>query len=290
MARLPDMIGIAMLVVIALDWALARWHGRPAYALRTTLGSLACFGTAKLVAILAAPGPMSPEPVAWALVRLDPRSPWMLALCALGVDLAYYAWHRALHRVNALWALHVVHHQPDELNYATGARTGFITQLTSVPFFLPLLALGFPPALVLTFGALLGLYQFFLHDPRWPPLGPLEWLLSTPAQHRVHHACNPAYLDRNYGGVLCVWDRLFGTFAAEREAPRYGLGTPVTGVDPLALNLSYAREQWARARRLDSLVAKLRFWLLPPGAAEWPLSPDAAGGAAAGSRSGCRAG
>ena len=153
-------------------------------------------------------------------------------------ELAYYAYHRAAHRVRWFWATHAVHHSPNELTLATALRLGWTGQVSgSAIFFAPLVALGFDPRAVGAVLALNLLYQFWLHNTWMPRLGPLEWVLNTPSHHRVHHASNPEYLDCNYGGVLIVFDRLFGSFVAERAdvAPRYGLTTPLATYNPLRI-------------------------------------------------------
>ncbi len=258
-------ISAVMLGVIALDWARSRTSYGPA----ETLGSLTCFVTAKLASVALTPEGGVSFATHWHLPGAPNFSEGNVAhwaLCLIAVDLLYYFWHRALHRVNVLWALHIVHHQPSELNYATGARTGWFTHLTLALVFLPLIALGFPPEMVLFCGLALGFYQFLMHTDRVGKLGPLEWVFTTPSQHRVHHAYNPGYLNRNYGGIFSVWDRAFGTFAPERERPTYGLGPHVrfTTADPIRLNLGYLVELARRSLGARGLRGKLAVWRAPP--------------------------
>jgi sterol desaturase/sphingolipid hydroxylase (fatty acid hydroxylase superfamily) len=161
-----------------------------------------------------------------------------------------------------------VHHSPNQLTFATAYRLGWTGKLTGILlFFVPLVWLGFPPAAVaMTLAANL-LYQFWLHVDWIPKLGWLEYVLNTPSHHRVHHAANPEYLDANYGGVLIVFDRLFGTFVAERaDLPcRYGLVHPVTTYNPLRI----AFAEWiAMARdlgRARSVQEALGCVFGPPG-------------------------
>ena len=151
---------------------------------------------------------------------------WGLALLFLAVEFAYYWMHRAGHEVRWLWASHVVHHTPGQIHFASAFPLG-ATELLSGNwlFFLPLYVIGFNPPAVTAMVAANLFYQFWLHTDLIGRLGPLEWMLNTPAHHRVHHASNEAYLDRNYGGILIIWDRLFGTFAEERPDTKivYGL-------------------------------------------------------------------
>jgi sterol desaturase/sphingolipid hydroxylase (fatty acid hydroxylase superfamily) len=142
-------------------------------------------------------------------------------------DLLYYVFHRSAHRVRWFWASHVIHHSSQHYNLSTALRqtwTGFFS--LAFVFRLPLFLVGFPPAMVFFCAGLNLIYQFWIHTevvgrcPRW-----IEAVMNTPSHHRVHHAVNPRYLDRNYAGVFIVWDRLFGTFEPERDddRPRYGI-------------------------------------------------------------------
>jgi sterol desaturase/sphingolipid hydroxylase (fatty acid hydroxylase superfamily) len=167
-------------------------------------------------------------------VQLD--SPWGLLLLFLGTELTYYWMHRASHQIRWLWASHVVHHTPEHIHLASAFRLS-ATELLSGGwlFHVPLYWLGFNPLAV---SAMLGInlfYQFWLHTDLIGRLGPLEWVFNTPSHHRVHHASNEIYLDRNYGGILIVWDRLFGTFAREEpQIPiKYGLVHPLGSLNPL---------------------------------------------------------
>jgi len=166
--------------------------------------------------------------------------PATFALLFVGQEFCYYWYHRAAHRVRWFWATHAVHHTPNELTLAAALRLGWTGKLTGTAlFFAPLIWIGFAPLAVLAALSANLLYQFWLHAPWMPRLGPLEWLLNTPTHHKVHHASNPEYLDCNYGGVLIVFDRLFGTFVDLRDdvLPRYGLTTPLHSHNPVRIAL-----------------------------------------------------
>jgi len=174
------------------------------------------------------------------LATLTPDHAGTLALLFVGQEFCYYWHHRAAHRVRWFWATHCVHHSPNELTLASALRLGWTGQVSGgALFFAPLVWLGFSPFAVLAAVALNLLYQFWLHATWIPKLGPLEWLFNTPSHHRVHHGSNSEYLDCNYGGVLIVFDRLFGTHVAERAdlPPRYGLTTPLHSYNPLRIAL-----------------------------------------------------
>lgn len=145
---------------------------------------------------------------------------WAAAM--VGWDFIYYWDHRISHETRFFWASHVNHHSSQAYNLSTALRqpwTAFQTALLVAPLAL----VGVRPDLIVMAGALNLVYQFWIHTEMVGRLGPLEWVLNTPSHHRVHHGSNPRYLDRNYGGILIVWDRLFGSFQAEEEPVVYGL-------------------------------------------------------------------
>ncbi|MFC7219701.1 sterol desaturase family protein [Streptomyces polyrhachis] len=158
---------------------------------------------------------------------------WTLPLILLGQDFFYYFSHRGHHVVRLLWACHVVHHSSRRFNLSTALRQPW-TSLTSWPFYLPLIACGVHPAALAFCSSVSLVYQFWIHTERIGRLPrPVEFLLNTPSHHRVHHASQGGYLDRNFGGILIVWDRLFGSFAPERERCVYGLTKNITTHNPL---------------------------------------------------------
>lgn len=172
------------------------------------------------------------------LMTVDMSRWFNIVLLLLLVEFCYYWYHRAAHRIRLLWASHSVHHSPEELTLTAAYRLSWTPILSgSWLFFLPLVWLGFDPLWV--FGTLSTslLYQFWLHTTLIPKLGPLEWVLNTPSAHRVHHASNAEYLDRNYGGILIIFDRLFGTYVAEDAAIkiRFGLVHPIRSRNPLVI-------------------------------------------------------
>ena len=165
-----------------------------------------------------------------------------ILLLFFGLEFFYYWYHRFSHTTRWFWAGHSPHHSPNQLNLSAAYRLGWLGRLTgSTLFFTPLVLLGFTPTVVLTSLLLNLLYQFWLHADWFPRLGWLEGIFNTPSNHRVHHARNPEYLDANFGGVLVVFDRLFGTYIPERaDVPcDYGTITPtVSSRNPFVLNFS----------------------------------------------------
>ena len=156
-----------------------------------------------------------------------------ILLAIVVVDFFYYWEHRFAHVVRVLWIHHAVHHSSRYMNIITGERFGPFEGVWSMIALFPMLLMGFAPELII-FGTLVVLaYQTWIHTELIGKLGPLEWLLNTPSHHRVHHGCNEKYLDKNYGGIFIVWDRLFGSFQEEEERPRYGLARDFASVNPI---------------------------------------------------------
>jgi sterol desaturase/sphingolipid hydroxylase (fatty acid hydroxylase superfamily) len=201
----------------------------------------------------------------WRVATVPSDSVIGLLLCWLGVDFVYYWYHRLSHEVNAGWAAHIVHHQSEEYNLAVALRQSAFQGVYAWIFYLVLAVAGFAPLVFLSAVAFNTLYQFWIHTRTIGRLGPLEWVFNTPSHHRVHHARNPKYIDRNHGGTLIVWDRMFGTFAAEAEEPVYGITTPLASWNPLWANFHYWAELVRTARRIPRLSDRVRLFLKPPG-------------------------
>lgn len=178
---------------------------------------------------------------------------WEWVLLFVLEDLCFYAFHRASHRMRILWASHVTHHSSRYFNLSVAFRQTWLPFL-GVVFWLPLLLIGFDPLMVMTVQVISLFYQELLHTQLVPRLGPIEWIFNTPRHHAIHHGSNQPYLDRNYGGVLIVWDRLFGTFARESEPVRFGLTKELRSHNPLVIA---GHEWWAML--VDVVRAPRRF-------------------------------
>ncbi|MEM7183920.1 MAG: sterol desaturase family protein [Spirochaetota bacterium] len=163
------------------------------------------------------------------------------------VDFFYYWHHRALHEVKVLWTFHLVHHSSPWMNLTTSFRLNWFAPLISPFFYLPVCLLGFDPTFIIPIFSLNLFYQFWLHTEGIGKLGFLDKILNTPSNHRVHHGSNELYLDKNHGGFLMIWDRLFGTYQAETEKPVYGITTGFVGHNPFKLVfhgfVDYAKNQ-----------------------------------------------
>ena len=150
---------------------------------------------------------------------------WVILI--LGVDLLFYGYHRIAHRTRLIWATHQAHHSSEYFNFAAALRQKW-NNSGEVIMWLPLPLLGMPPWMVFVGFSINLVYQFWVHTERIDRLPrPFEFVFNTPSHHRVHHGRDPQYLDKNYGGILIIWDRLFGTYAEEVERPNYGLTKPV---------------------------------------------------------------
>jgi sterol desaturase/sphingolipid hydroxylase (fatty acid hydroxylase superfamily) len=254
------------LLAIGAELLAARARGRRVYRLQDALADLGC-GVGQQVAMVFG-GASLLAAYAWllqsgAVWRFAEGSPWPWAIAFLWVDVAYYWWHRLSHQVNFLWAVHAVHHQSEDYNLAVALRQAVLSAFTSFPFYAPMALLGVPTVVYATMVALSTLYQFWIHTELVGKLGPLELVLNTPSAHRVHHAVNPRYLDRNYAAVLIVWDRLFGTYAEEREPPVYGVTRPIRSFNPAWAQVQAWAEVLHKARALAGLD-RLRIWWRSP--------------------------
>jgi sterol desaturase/sphingolipid hydroxylase (fatty acid hydroxylase superfamily) len=179
-----------------------------------------------------------------------------IAIAFLLQDFLYYWFHRASHHVRWLWASHVAHHSSRLMNFSTAFRQSLTYPLSGMwLFWTPMVLVGFTPSVVFAVVALNLAFQFFVHTQAVRSLGMLEWLFNTPSHHRVHHACNPVYIDKNFGGVLIIWDRLFGSFVAERddEPCRYGITDDFNSDNPLTITFYEWRRMWRECLTLSSL-------------------------------------
>ena len=201
---------------------------------------------------------------------------WSWALALLGVDFLFYWAHRVAHRVRLVWATHQAHHSSEYFNFATALRQKW-NNSAEIVFWLPLPLLGVPPALVFLAFSVSLVYQFFVHTERVGTLWrPVELVMNTPSHHRVHHGSDPEYLDRNYAGILIVWDRLFGSFQPELHRPTYGLTTPVDTNHIVKLQTREYAAMIRDVRRVPRLRDKLGYVFGPPGWRPAPVAPAAA--------------
>ncbi|MEQ9324516.1 MAG: sterol desaturase family protein [Polyangiaceae bacterium] len=187
-------------------------------------------------------------------------STWLLAVA--GYDFLYYWAHRAQHRSGLLWATHAVHHQATEMNVTVGLRSAVTNSFAHLPFFLPLAAVGVPTSFYLGVTLIHLVAMTWLHTTKVGHLGWLERWINTPMLHGVHHSASREDADRNFGGLVIVWDRLFGTYAAPTEVERFGVIGQTEAPGPIAAHLEPYRHLFASLRAAPSLPAKLRALVL----------------------------
>lgn len=199
-----------------------------------------------------------------------PVNAWTVLPIMVGVEFCYYWFHRSSHRVRWFWSAHVVHHSSERMNMTTAMRQSLLYSVTGWwLFFMPLVLLGVHPAVVFFLYAVDLAYQYFVHTeavgklPRW-----MEFWLSTPSNHRVHHGRNPEYVDKNYGGILIVFDRLFGTYAQETDdnPVDYGITRQIQSHNVLTLNFHEFIDMWRDVLRPGKLSQRLQHVIRPP---EW---------------------
>ena len=260
------------LLLIAIEFAVGLRRGRNTYRLSDAVSSTGLGMLSQVAAVFALLLRLGIYTAVYTHAALWPDTGfwttpvgWLLAL--LAYDFLYYWNHRLGHRVGVLWAAHVVHHQSQHYNLSTALRQPVSYPLLGWVFYLPMALAGVPPLVFVVVGLIDLLYQFWIHTEQIGSMGRFDRWFASPSNHRVHHAVNDRYVDKNYGGILMLWDHLFGTFEPEdpREPCVYGTRKPLQSWDPVWANL----EVYAALAR-DSLHAtrwgdKLRTWLNPPG-------------------------
>ncbi len=237
---LPNIIVYAtpvMIGLVLLEWILSAYQNRKIYDAKDTLAATA-IGVGNLLISAAIKvftfgimifffnlAPFKIQPVWWSYI-----------LCLVWIDFWRYWAHRFAHENRFLWATHVTHHNSEKYNWSVSFRLGW-TQHVKILFFIPVALTGFHPVVFFICHQIEVLYQFWIHTEYIRKLPkPIEFLFTTPSHHRVHHARNGKYLDRNYGSTFIIWDRIFGTFQAEEEQPEYGITKPVNSYNPIYLN------------------------------------------------------
>ncbi len=191
-------------------------------------------------------------------LRLDPGDWWVWVALFFADDFSYYWFHRISHESRFFWASHVVHHSSRHYNLSTALRQTWVP-MTYFPFWIWMPAVGFEPWMVLLAQSWSLIYQFWIHTERIRRLPrPLEAVLNTPSHHRVHHGINEQYLDRNYGGILIIWDRLFGTYEPEGERVRYGLTTQLRTFRPVRVAFHEYIAMWHDIKRAPRVARQAR--------------------------------
>ena len=258
------------LLLIVVEFAWGYTHGRNSYRLNDAINSISLGVLSQLGGLFAKLFTLGIYTAVYSTVALYPDmafwSTWYGALLALVFyDFCYYWLHRAGHRSAILWAAHVVHHQSQCYNLSTALRQTGSGPLLAWIFYLPMAIAGVPPLIFAIVGLVDLLYQFWVHTEQVKKLGWFDRVFCSPSNHRVHHAVNDDYLDKNYGGILILWDRLFGTFREEDGPCVYGTRGPLNSWDPLWANAEVYWTLLQDSWRARNWADKLRVWLKPPG-------------------------
>ena len=256
-------------LLMFLEFAYGLLRRRNTYRLNDTINSLSLGSLSRLqgLVVLGVSGGIYEFIVAhFQLTQLPDDEAWVWISCFVLYDLAYYWKHRLGHEVALFWGSHVAHHQSEDFNLGTALRQTSI-EFHGFLFYIPFFVLGYPAEILFTVVSLNLIYQFWVHTEHVPKVKALEWVLVTPSNHRVHHGRNDNYVDRNYGGVFIVWDRLFGTYQEELESDPvvYGLRKPLNSWNPLWANLHVYWRLLQDVYHCRGLSNKLKLLLKPPG-------------------------
>jgi sterol desaturase/sphingolipid hydroxylase (fatty acid hydroxylase superfamily) len=257
-------------LLIAVELVAARVMGRTVYRLNDALGSLSLGVMSQISGVFTKALSIGIYAVVLehvSLFELSASSPWVWVVGLVLYDFCYYWLHRAGHEVTLFWAAHVVHHQSERYNLTTALRQTSSGALFGWIFYLPMAVLGFPLEVFAVVAVIDLLYQYWIHTELVGKLGWFDRVFASPSNHRVHHAVNDRYLDKNYGGIFILWDRLFGTFIEERDDDPtvYGTRSPLRSLNPLWANLEVYAGVWRDTWRTSNWSNRIRLWLGKPG-------------------------
>ena len=187
---------------------------------------------------------------------------WIITF--ISIDLVFYVYHRMSHRIRFLWAIHLSHHSSEEMNFAVSFRQAWFGPISKIPFFMVLPLLGFDPTIIAVAGVISTLWGIVGHTQVIGKLGPLEWIFNTPSHHRVHHGSNKQYIDKNYGNLLIIWDRLFGTFEPEEEEVKFGLVNNVNTFNPVKVTFMAWMSMINDLKQKNSFIEIIKVIFGPP--------------------------
>ena len=188
----------------------------------------------------------------------------MWVLTFIMIDLVFYVYHRMSHRIRFLWAIHLSHHSSEEMNFAVSFRQAWFGPISKVPFFMVLPLIGLDPTIIAVAGVISTLWGIVGHTQIIGKLGPIEWFFNTPSHHRVHHGSNKQYIDKNYGNLLIIWDRLFGTFEAEKESVSFGLVKNVNTFNPMKITFMIWSDMYHEIKNSKNFSHALKLFFGPP--------------------------
>lgn len=265
---LPNIIGYAapvMIGLVLLEWGLSLYKHRDYYDTKDTLAAtviglvnlvISAFLKVATFAIIIFFYNLAPMKI--------PATWWSFILCLIWIDFWRYWAHRIAHECRFWWATHVTHHNSEKYNWSVSFRLGW-TQHIKIIFFIPVALVGFDPVTFFICHQIEVLYQFWIHTEYIRKLPkPIEYIFTTPSHHRVHHAKNEQYLDKNYGSTFIFWDRIFNSFQPEEEQPDYGITNPVNSYNPIYLNFHEWMDIFRDVRKSHSVKQALVMILIRP--------------------------
>ena len=257
-----------ILLLIALEVVITQFQGRSVYRREDSLASLGLLAGNMLVSLGTKAGILafSFYLYQFRLVTLNQMLPiWLMwVLTFIAIDLVFYFYHRLSHRCRLLWTIHMSHHSSEQMNFLVAFRQAWLGPISKIPFFAVLPLFGFDPGITAIAGVASTLWGVTGHTRMVDKLGPVEWLFNTPSHHRVHHGSNPEYIDKNYGNLLIIWDRLFGTFELEQAPVVYGLRKNVNTFNPMKITLMDWQAMLRDIRQANGLKEIFGHLLGPP--------------------------
>lgn len=255
-------------ILIGVELLVARLHHLELYRFSDAVSNISCGISQQVVGIFTKALTMLSYAYIyynWRLLDI-PNTWWTYILLFLGIDCLYYWFHRYSHEISLFWGTHVVHHQSEDYNLSVALRQSAFQSIISGAFYLPLAFLGFAPIPFMIINTLQTLYQFWIHTeaidkmPKW-----FEYIFNTPSHHRVHHGRNPQYIDKNHGGTLIIFDRMFGTFQAEEEPVVYGVTKPLATWNPIWANIDFYKDLAKEFSNTKGFFNKFRLLIEKPG-------------------------
>ncbi len=261
-------IAIIAFSIIGVEYLFSKITKRGYYRFQNTVSNISTGAFDRLFALFLTPfayGLFKTVQENYGLIDI-PFNAWTWILSFFLFDLMWYVYHMLGHRVNVLWGAHIIHHQSEDFNYTVPLSITPFQSIIRYSIWMVLPFIGFPAEMVIANTVLNGAYQFFLHTQFVPKLGPIEWVFVTPSHHRVHHGANPEYIDKNYGGILIIWDRMFGTYAEEKAPVVFGVTKSIKSRQFFTHQFHYWYDLWQRSKQLDNFPDKVRLFFKGP---EW---------------------
>lgn len=259
---IPFFIG-GMIIELIYQWV----SRRPLYRFDDLIANLSCGIGQQVIDVFLKILILGVYATVYEHIRLFtiPPNIYTYLLLFILIDFCFYWFHRFAHQINILWGTHIVHHQSEEFNFSVALRQSWFDNLFNILFYLPLALMGFDTLSFFVLFSFNTIYQFLIHTKLIGRLGVLEYVLNTPSHHRVHHGRNHQYIDKNYGGVFIIWDKLFKTFEKEKETVVYGITTPIISFNPVVLNFSYWICLFKDLRNITDFSQKLKYLFSRPG-------------------------